>query len=282
MDFLTADKIDPDALLDGANDAFSDYTLPTPPMARAAWDDMLLQRGFDASLSWVAMDGGAVEAYWLVGTETEAQPSESYGISVGTRPRARRQGLSRQLWQHVAGRLRDRGYAGHVLEVIETNTRAVLLYEGLGFTAQRRVECFKGNAPVAAPPQEIAFRDVEIEEAEALGVPWREWQPTWQNDIAAARNQRQTMTATVAFQGDEAVGFGYCHRPYGLIAQVAVRLDFRRRGIARALIAHWARAHGTEVMAALNIPDTDKASLALFRALGWQNHVNQFEMRAAL
>jgi len=150
MDFLTADQVAPAALLDGANDAFSDYTIPTPAMPRAAWDDMLLQRGFDARLSWVAIESGTVEAYWLVGVEAQDRPGESYGLSVGTRPRARRQGLSRQLWDRVGATLRKRGFTHHVLEVIENNTRAVPLYEGLGFTAQRRVECFKGPAPSAS------------------------------------------------------------------------------------------------------------------------------------
>jgi len=282
MKFVTAAQIDQNIMLDAANDAFSDYVLPSPAVSRAAWDEMMHQRGLNLELTWLAMEGDAVEAYWLVGTEPKTRPGESYGISVGTRPRARRQGLSRQLWEHVAGGLRDHGYAGHVLEVIETNTRAVPLYEGLGFERLRHIECFKGAAPQDPPASGISFRDVEIEVAESLGAPWREWQPTWQNDIAAVRNLRETMAATLAFDGEEPVGFGFFHKPYGQVVQIALRPDVRRKGIARALIAHWAKAHGTEVMTVLNIPDTDKASLALFRALGWRNYVNQFEMRAAL
>lgn len=282
MKFVTAAQVDQNIMLDAANDAFSDYVLPTSAVSRATWDEMMHQRGLNLELTWLAMEGDAVEAYWLVGTEAEARPGESYGISVGTRPRARRQGLSRRLWQHVAGGLRDRGYAGHVLEVIETNTRAVPLYEGLGFEKMRRIECFKGVAPEETRVPGVRFRNVEIGEANRISAPWREWQPTWQNDIAAVQNLRETMAATLAFEGDEPVGFGFFHKPYGQIVQIAVRPDMRRRGIARALIGHWTKAHGTEVMTVLNIPDTDKASLALFRALGWQNHVNQFEMRAAL
>jgi ribosomal protein S18 acetylase RimI-like enzyme len=252
-------------------------------MPSAAWEEMLRQRGFNPQLSRLAVEDGAVEAYWLVGTEAQARPGESYGISVGTRPRARRRGLSRQLWERVAARLRQRGIANHVLEVIETNTRAVPLYEGLGFAKARRVECFKGPAPNEAPGMTgLTFKDVAVDKTETLGAPWRDWQPTWQNDTPAVGNLGGAMTATLAYNGEAPVAFGYFHQTYGLISQIAVAPVHRRQGIGKALLAHWARAHDKETMVILNIPDTEDATLGFFLALGWENHVNQFEMRITL
>jgi len=282
MDFVTADRIDPEALLEGANDAFSDYVIPTPVMPMAAWQEMLRQRGFAPGLSWLAVEDGAVEAYWLVGTADAARPGASYGISVGTRPRARRQGLSSALWTRAFKRLRDGGYRTHVLEVIEINTRAVPLYEGLGFHAARRLECIKGTAPAPREIGGISFQDVPIDEAERVGQTLREWEPTWQNATPAVHNLAESMVATIATENENPVAFGYFHKPYGQVVQIAVAPSHRQRGIASTLVSHWARQTERDILSTLNIPDTDESSRGFFRTLGWENHVNQFEMAIAL
>jgi len=278
MIFETTENITRAALREMANDAFSDYVLPAP---QAAFDDMLLQRGFNPALSWVAREADTLAAYWFVGTEPDAQPKLSYGLSVGTRPRFRRQGLSMALWKHANAALKAAGYSEHVLEVIETNDRAVALYERLGFSKARRLSCFKGPAPIETKSP-YRIEQTRIEVALAIGKNFREWPPTWQNADPAVHNLANTMAASVVYDGDRPIAYGIFHTPYGQVVQIAVHPDYRRQGVASAVIASWAKTFGNEVMGTLNIPDTDNASLALFRALGWENHVNQFELVAAL
>jgi len=281
MIFETTENVTRAALRELGNDAFSDYVLPAPPMPQAAFDDMLLQRGFDPALSWIAREGDMLAAYWFVGTEPDAQPKLSYGLSVGTRPRFRRQGLSMTLWQHASAALKAAGYSEHILEVTETNDRAVALYERLGFSKARRVACFKGPAPVEAKTP-FRIEQTRIEVALAIGKTLREWAPTWQNAEPAVRNLANTMAASVVYDGDRPIGYGIFHTPYGQVVQIAVHPNYRRQGIATAVIASWARTFGNEVMGTLNVPDADNASLPFYRALGWENHVNQFELVATL
>jgi ribosomal protein S18 acetylase RimI-like enzyme len=283
MDFVTADKVDRAALLDAANDAFSDYAAPAPAMPRAAFDEMLQQRGFDPALSWLAIDGSEIAAYWLVGTEPEHRPGVSYGLSVGTRPEFRRQGLALRLWERVVPHLKKAGCTEQILEVIETNNRAVPLYEALGFTTRRRIECFKGPVPSVHPtPISLDFRNVDTDDAARTGAPFCEWEPTWQNSTKAVINLGSTVTATIAYMGDQPAAYGLFHKPHGQIVQLAVDPKWRGKGIGRGLLRHWGETHAKNTMVVLNIPDTDKASLGFFASFGWINHVNQFEMKADL
>jgi ribosomal protein S18 acetylase RimI-like enzyme len=283
MNFITANMVDRAALLDAANDAFSDYAAPAPAMPRAAFDEMLLQRGFDPALSWLAIDGSHIAAYWFVGTEPEHRPRASYALSVGTRPAFRRQGLALQLWERVLPHLQKAGYRQQILEVIETNNRAVPLYEALGFKTRRRIECFKGPVTLVQPtPISIDFRNVDTYGAARTGAPFCEWEPTWQNSTKAMINLGSDVTATIAYMGDQPVAYGLFHKTHGQIVQLAVAPEWRGRGIGRALLRHWAKTHAKNTMVVLNIPDTDKASLGFFASFGWVNHVNQFEMQADL
>jgi len=276
MIFETVENVDHEALRALANDAFSDYVVPVPPMSAEMVDEMFLQRGFTPRHSWVAREDDELAAYWFVGTEND-RPGLSYGLSVGTRPAFRRRGLSAALWQRVAAALKQDGFVSQTLEVIETNTRAIPLYERLGFHAARRIACFKGPAPA---PQEgaLRFQSTSVDEAINIGAPFGNWNPTWQNANPAVRNVKASMAATLVFEGSSPVAYGLLHIPYGQVAQIAVAPDYRQRGIARALLSHWGQAHHLDAMAALNVPDTDRASLGFFKALGWENHINQIEM----
>ncbi len=168
-----------------------------------------------------------------------------------------------------------------VLEVIEGNDKAVKLYEGLGFERTSRVECFKGASPVLKS-HAATFQTTSIAEAHTVGEAFREWRPTWQNDTPAMALMAEDINATIALLEGMPVGYGMVQKSNGLISQIAVDLIHRRKGIARAMLSHWAETHDLKNMAILNIPDTDKASTAFFHSFGWENHVNQFVMNANL
>jgi len=281
MQIISAENIALADIHGAMMDAYSDYVVPLQ-MELPQFETMVRMRGFGASLSMLAVEEGRIAAFWITGVEPQARPGDAYAVTVGTCVAHRRKGLAQKLYGELAPRARTAGLSRIILEVVEDNDKAVSLYEGLGFEKTSRVEIFKGTPPSALVVDGITFKQVSVKEAHDAGISFREWRPTWQNDTPAMEYVSDDIHACVALKGGKAVAYGMVHTTSGAVTQIAVDAKWRRKHIAAAMLTHWAEAFGLETMGAGNIPDTDKASMAFYRSLGWDNHVNQFVMAATL
>ena len=291
MQIISADNVHPGDILAAMIDAYSDYPVPMQ-MDLSTFEKMLGMRGFDPNLSMLAVekDASGVEnivSFWLSAIEPEARPGIVYAITVGTRIAHRRKGLAQQLYKQLALKAREAQLDYCLLEVIENNAKAVELYEGLGFEHLTRVECFKSAAPVRASmnepvPEGVRFQSVSVEESHAAGTPFREWQPSWQHDTPAMAYVSDNIRCSLALVNGLPIAYGMVDLVSGAITQIAVDPKWRRKGIAKAMMSSWAQEFDLSAMSAGNIPDTDKGTCGLYRALGWQNYVNQFVMQAKL
>ena len=291
MQIISADNVPLGDILASVTDAYSDYLMPMQ-MDLTTFEKMLGMRGFDPSLSMLAVEEDAsgakdIASFWLSAIEPEARPGIVYAITVGTCIAHRRKGLAQQLYKRLAPRAQQAQLNFCLLEVIEGNDKAVDFYEGLGFEHQMRVECFKGAAPAHASLnapvlEDIRFQTVSVEESHAAGSPFRAWQPTWQHDTPAMAYISDDIRCSIAVQNGLPIAYGMVDPVSGLVTQIAVDPKWRRKGIARAMMAYWAQKFELSAMSAGNIPDTDKSTCGLYRALGWENHVNQFVMQAKL
>ena len=291
MQIISADNVPLGDILASMTDAYSDYLVPMQ-MDLKAFEKMLGMRGFDPSLSMLAVTEDAsgvkdIASFWLSAIEPEARPGIVYTITVGTRIAHRRKGLAQQLYKRIAPRAQEVQLDFCLLEVIDGNDKAVELYEGLGFERQMRVKCFKGAAPVHtsmnAPVLEgVRFQTVGVKECHAAGSRFREWQPTWQHDTPAMAYISDDIRCAIAVANGLPIAFGMVDLVSGAVTQIAVDPKWRRKGIAKAMMTYWAQKFELSTMSAANIPDTDKGTCGLYRALGWENHVNQFVMQAKL
>ena len=93
---------------------------------------------------------------------------------------------------------------------------------------------------------------------------------------------RRHPAALSRLQNGLPIAYGMVDPISGLVTQIAVDPKWRRKGIAKAMMAYWAQKFDLSAMSAGNIPDTDKDTCGFYRALGWENHVNQFVMQAKL
>jgi len=280
MQIISAKDIALSKLHAAMQDAYSDYAVPMQ-FDLAYFEMTLRMRGFRPDLSQLAMEEGEVASFWLIGVEPEARPGAAYAITVGTRIAHRRRGLAQKLYKELVPHAQAANLNHCVLEVIEGNDKAVELYEGLGFDRLVRVECFKGAPPTeAATPAELAFQSVSVNEAHEAGKSFCDWRPTWQNDTPAMEHIADNIEATIAAVDGKPVGFGMVNFKSGSITQFAVDPKWRRKGIAKSMLAHWSKKHDLATLSTGNVPDTDKAAHAFFLALGWQNDVNQLVMRA--
>lgn len=257
-----------DAVVAAFNEAFSDYAVRfsmTAPQLR----EICTRRAVVFDLSIGAFDGDRLAGFTLNGFDD----GTAYDSGTGVVPSHRRQGLARRMMEQVMPRLRGAGARRYVLEVIESNSRAIALYESLGFTTIRTLTCWNyanhGSdaadiRPIADFPDE--FRDVE---------------PTWQNSAAAIRRAADPRVILGAFDGDLLTGYAVVFPRTHDLAQLAVRPTHRRRRIGSALLDR-ASAEAEGTLRILNIDAGDIGIEAFLRARGAEPFIRQREMARSL
>ncbi|OBG43417.1 GCN5 family acetyltransferase [Mycobacterium alsense] len=98
----------------------------------------------------------AAMALWFVNFSTWDGVAGIYLEDLFVRPRFRRRGLARALLAALAGECRDRGYTRLSWAVLNWNTDAIALYDGVGAAPQREWTTYRLSGPrlaeLAGPP----------------------------------------------------------------------------------------------------------------------------------
>jgi ribosomal protein S18 acetylase RimI-like enzyme len=269
--FRTLMDGDFDAVVACFNESFSDYVVPfslTAPQLR----EICARRAIVFELSVGAFDGERLVGFTLNGFDGQT----AYDSGTGVVPSHRRRGLARDMMQFILPHLLDAGAQRYLLEVIETNTRAVALYESLGFVTTRTLTCWKYEAIVSG---DIAIRPIEADWE--LFETFRDVAPSWQNSEASIRRALHPRVILGAFDGDVLDGYAIVFPLTHDLAQLAVRRTHRRRGVGSALLDRaTAEAEGT--VRILNIDARDEGIDAFLRARGAEQFIRQREMERSL
>ena len=155
------------------NDGFADYMVSIP-FELATLMYMVAHDGLDVGASRVMKQKGSG-----VGVALMARRGWSSRLAaMALIPEARGQGLGRRFMMQLLQEARDRGEQWMVLEVIEQNERAVVLYKKCGFEVQRRLVSY-GITP-ATVGDEVPLTEVDIRRVAqvvmAHGLPDLPWQ----------------------------------------------------------------------------------------------------------
>ncbi len=254
------------------NAAFSDYSVPMH-LSAEAFDLMMRARSLNTDLSHAVFVEDALAAFWLIG----AREKRAYLIASGTLPAFRRCGLSRVLGEAVIDHLAGEGFSTLQSEVLEANDRARPLYRSLGFAETRTLDSYR----VSEVPQRAACGDVEAcaigSISSTAGQLW-DSEPSWQNDIQS-----------VIAAGDDAACFAI-HDASGLaayaavvpaqssLAQIAVRPDRRRDGLATRVLAHAIAVLDIDALRIINVDRDDTGLAGFLDRFGARHLVSQKEL----
>lgn len=243
-------------------EGFSDYVVrmqPTFPDLVEMWT----RRGMVPELSAGAFDGDRLVGFTLNCVDGD----RAYDSGTAVIPSHRRRGLSRAMMELSFSLLAPRTY---ILEVLQTNSAAIALYESLGFQRTRPFQVWSYTAPSPTRFPELANADLDLIRS------WCDFEPSWQNDVPSLRRARDPY---VVLGTSDAAAVLFPRT--GDLPLLAVAPGARLQGLGRQLL-NAAATRASKPLRILNVDDRDGGIAAFLEKCGAGRGVGQWEMARRL
>jgi len=249
-------------------------------MSAAQFEQRVTRDGVALEISAAAFEAYRMIAFYMNGRGIWRGKQTAYDAGTGVIPTHRRRGIAEELFEFLVPRLKETGITQYLLEVLTSNERAVKLYRRIGLEEVRQLAVLRSNeAP--KPPREIegvSIRQIEDPDWDTFCAYW-DGEPSWQNSNDAVDRIKNHREIIGAFVSEKCVGYGIVFRPAGLLMQLAVAPEFRRKGIGTRILAALSKDGIVKVN---NVDEELKGTLSFFKANGFEIVLRQFEMVRAL
>jgi len=260
--------------------AFSDYVVPFA-LTEQQFRNHITLNGVDLNRTVGCIEDEKLVGFSLNGFGQWHGRSTVYDAGTGVLPAYRRQGISNAMFELMLPQFKRDGIEQFLLEVVTTNTGALKLYEKLGFAGTRTLallQCDDGRPVSGEQNAAIEIREITDPDWDVLSTFW-DCEPSWQNSIDAVTRNLGFKRILGAFAGDRCVGYIVFSARFGRVAQLAVDREFRRSGVATALLnaMQQATAEGFSLQV-INIDKSLTGALAFFAKRGFQERLSQHEM----
>lgn len=274
----TLENVDTEEIVQVFNRAFGDYRIKMRLNAELFQQKMKVEQihpGFSAGVFFRERLVG----FMLHAIDMEGHEIWAYNGGTGVVPEWRGHHFPEQMYGHLLGHFRDNNITYCLLEVMETNGRALHVYQKLGFEVLRRLDCFSGvvhfpKLPVL--PEGVQILPVPPEDWE-LFAACRDFEPTWQNTTRVIARAYPDFSAIGLYKENQLLGYVLSNPDTGRIAQFGVLPGYRRQGLGTLLFAYLARLT-TPRLSIINVDAGSPPTLAFLKKLGFNPYVSQVEM----
>lgn len=278
MDIKNLTGVGFETVFRGFERAFADYAIS---FEKDEVRSMLKRRGYNPELSFAAFEGNDIVGFTLNGTGTFNGVATAYDTGTGTAKEYRGQGLAGKIFNHSLPFLKDAGISQYLLEVLQDNSRAISIYRKIGFEITREFDCFRQAINqlsfTGKENKDCSVKEISTEDVSALDR-FCSFAPSWQNSSESIGRGAGGLQFLGAFVDGHNVGYCVIDPQSGDIAQLAVREEMRRQGIASRLLHEAIARMSTEHLKVLNVDSREVEMHAFLAARNIALASRQFEM----
>jgi ribosomal protein S18 acetylase RimI-like enzyme len=269
------------------DEAFADYYLKSKASCERWLYNRCVKNGVAFDCSVGAFDSDRMVGITLVGLDDWQGVPAAFDAGTGIVPDYRGRGLARKIFDLAVPGLKERGVRKFILEVLQVNEPAIKAYRKSGFEITREFDCYElplnelQTQPTSSLQWEV--RPINIDQVSRFRDQV-DWPPSWENSFSSINRIPDEIVAFGAFDRAECVGELVYYPLLNWILSLVVRKDYRRRGIARQLLAHFLRQLDPEIgsVKLTNVDHTDAATRALLQNHGFRLFTRQYEMELSL
>jgi len=257
------------------NLSFSDYFVPLK-LTEEQLKTKLIADKIDLNLSVGVFKEGQLIAFILHGVDIINQEKWAYNGGTGVIPKQRGQGLTKQMYQFILPKLKEKGINHLVLEVISENTPAITSYQKSGFKIQRTLNCFKGELKDLKVNPNIEIHSLKTIHWPELQTFW-DIHPTWQNSIQTLTTIKNQTSIYGAFRNTQLIGYVVFNPSSKRIQQIAISKIYRKQGIASTLLSKLKEEYSSE-LSVINVDKKNAGINLFFNKIGLKIVLEQKEM----
>lgn len=250
--------------------AFEGYFV-SMPSDTTYWGNRFQAARVDWDCSFGLFDKGELVAFIINGIDERGTDKIAFNTGTGVVPKYRGQKIVDQLYEYAFPFLHNKKVTHCALEVVKENSRAIRVYERIGFSITKEYYCFKGKLAVSS-------YQTTLEEANLATInnP-KEYLYAWDNSNRSIENSPiGTYTCyEVLNLEQEKIGFFVINAASGYLPQFEIYNP--------ALTAHWVLlfdgiAQINRAIKTNNVDAQRRAQRAALLSLGLENTINQYEM----
>ncbi len=264
-------------------EAFSDYQVKIN-MPFSLFESMLSRRGFEAEISMGAFNEEKLVGFILNGNRNWNNKPTAYDLSTAVRPSFRKKGITSSMFKDLLPILQSQGIVQYLLEVLKPNEGAISLYKKNNFKVTRSLRCFRTeikNVKTIKNSQLIEKSPITAKTLESLTSFW-DFTPSWQNSIDSVIADKDNMSMYTFKENNIIKAYGILKNKTGDITQLAVSKDFRRKGIASAIVSEMIKNCERDRFGVINIEEGFSDIDKFYEAIGFKNEIDQYEMLLTL
>lgn len=274
----TLENVDTEEIVQVFNRAFGDYRIKMRLSGKLFQQKMKVEQIHPAFSAGVFFRKRLV-GFMLHAIDMEGHEIWAYNGGTGVVPEWRGHHFPEQMYAHLLVHFRENNISNCLLEVMDTNQRALHVYQKLGFEVLRHLECFSGvvhfpKLPVL--PQGMHILPVPPEDWD-LFASCRDFEPTWQNTTRVISRAYPAFSAIGLYQESQLLGFVLSNPDTGRIAQFGVLPAYRRQGFGTLLFAYLSRLT-TPRLSIINVDAGSLATLSFLKKMGFRPYISQVEM----
>lgn len=278
MEFRNLEYTDFDTLFDAFERAFADYEIH---FEKEEVRTMLRRRGYDPKLSFAAFNNGEIVTFTLNGIGVFNGIPTAYDTGTGTVKEYRGQGLAGKIFTYSLPYLKEAGIRQYLLEVLQNNKNAIAVYEKMNFRTTREFDCFRQSIENISE-RTPAYFDFLIEPVDIDFIrrhqKFCDFSPSWQNSMESIERGESGLVFLGAFANGEPVGFCVFDPDSGDLTQIAVRKEFRRKGIGSRLLDEAIKRMNTGFVKIINVDNSNESLPAFLKSRNIPLASSQFEM----
>jgi len=275
------EKTEFETLFAAFNEAFIEYELQ---INREELKAMLARRGFIPELSFGAFNNNKLVSFTLNGIGLFEGIKTAYDTGTGTIKEYRGKGLASRIFLFSIPVLQQAGINQYVLEVLQHNTKAVSVYQKLGFTVRREFNYFVQNSGEISTKKtenqsKYNLKPIELHEIEQLKIiDFQDFNPSWQNSFEAIKRKPEDFTITAAFENKKLIGYSIFEPASGDITQLAIDKQHRRKGVASLLLAEMLQQNKHHSLKCINTETSCESIKGFLESANITLKGKQFEM----
>lgn len=275
MEIKTLENTSVSEILNAFNLAFSDYVTPLQLTENQLKNKIIAE---DVDLNWSV---GAFENNQLIGYILHGwRNNKLYNGGTGVIPEFRGKQITAKLYDFIFEKIKNTSISSIQLEVITENTKAISIYEKIGFEKIRTLNYYKGTLnfeSFVSSKDELECIETELNNINTT----TDYHPSWQNNSVSISNlsKIEDIKYFQLFHKKKNIGFLIFNATSKKIHQIKIdENEFDRRALISKELFYIISKKYSNTFVVTNIDESSVNTNEIFESVGLSCFLKQYEM----